>query len=42
MENNSYEIAHVNKQEEEAIKKAEAILKSETGKDFIVIAWEKK
>lgn len=42
MENNSYQIAHITKQEEEAIKKAEAVLKTETGKEFVVIAWEKK
>lgn len=42
MENNSYKIAHITKQEEDAIKKAEATLKNETGKDFVVIAWEKK
>lgn len=42
MENNSYKIAHITKKEEEAIKKAETTLKNETGKDFIVIAWEKK
>ncbi|HSQ88844.1 hypothetical protein [Romboutsia sp.] len=37
-----YEIAHVSEKEEAAIKKAESELKSSTGKDFVVIAWEKK
>lgn len=38
----SYKIADVNSQEFEAIKKAEALMKSETNKDFVLIAWEKK
>lgn len=40
--NSSYEIAHISQKEEEAIRKAEMSLKSETGKDFVIIAWEKK
>lgn len=46
MENTSYnkdfEIAHVTQKEEDAIRKAENLIKEETGKDFIMIAWEKK
>ena len=42
MENISFKIAQVKESEREAIEKAERILKSETGKDFILIAWEKK
>lgn len=42
MKNNSYKIATTNQKDEEAIKKAELLLKNETGKDFVVIAWEKK
>ncbi len=41
MENKNFHIANITKQEEEAIKKAESQLKSETGKDFVIIAWEK-
>ncbi|MCR8745028.1 hypothetical protein [Romboutsia lituseburensis] len=36
-----FEIAHLTEKEESAIKKAENELKNETGKDFVVIAWEK-
>lgn len=42
MEKSSFEIAHVKESEKEAIKRAERTLKAETGKDFILIAWEKK
>lgn len=42
MENASFEIAHVKESEREAIEKAERTLKYETGKDFILIAWERK
>lgn len=42
MEKSSFEIAHVKESEKEAIQKAERTLKAETGKDFILIAWEKK
>lgn len=41
MDNNSYKIANISKKEEEAIKKAENMLKNETNKDFVIIAWEK-
>ena len=37
-----YKIAEVNSKEYEAIKQAEQQVKKETGKDFIMIAWEKK
>lgn len=37
-----YKLAEVNKDEFEVIKKAEKLIKSETGKDFVMIAWEKK
>ncbi|MDU2289155.1 MULTISPECIES: hypothetical protein [unclassified Clostridium] len=36
-----YKVAQVSKEEVEAIKKAENLIKSETGKDFVMIAWEK-
>lgn len=46
MENNScqprFEIASIGKKEEDAIKKAENLIKEETGKDFVMIAWEKR
>jgi hypothetical protein len=42
MENTSFQIAEVKESEMEAIEKAERILKAETGKDFILIAWERK
>lgn len=38
----NYKIAHVTENEENAIKKIETELKASTGKDFVVIAWEKK
>ncbi len=41
MSENNYKIASINKAEEAAIKKAEAEIKKETGKDFVMIAWEK-
>lgn len=40
--NSSYEIAKITQKEEDAIKKAELALKNETGKEFVIIAWEKK
>lgn len=40
MEN--YHIASVTKEDEAAIKKAEEQIKQETGKEFVIIAWEKK
>ncbi|MBC5996329.1 hypothetical protein H8923_06105 [Romboutsia hominis] len=39
---NNFEIANLDSKEQDAIKKAEAQVKSETGKDIIMIAWEKK
>lgn len=42
MEDTSFKIAEVKENEREAIEKAERTLKDETGKDFILIAWEKK
>ena len=36
-----YKVAEVSKEEIEAIKKAEKLVRSETGKEFIMIAWEK-
>lgn len=38
---NGYEIAQISKNEEDAIKKAENLIKEETGKDFVLIAWKK-
>ncbi len=42
MSKQNYQIASITKTEEEAIKKAEADVKRETGKDFVMIAWEKE
>lgn len=42
LSNSSYEIAQVSDHEEHAIKKAESFLKKETGKDYILIAWQKE
>lgn len=36
-----YKIADLNEKDYEAIKKAENLVKNETGKDFVMIAWEK-
>lgn len=36
-----YKVADVNSKEYEAIKKAETLMKNETNKDFVLIAWEK-
>lgn len=41
MAEKDYKIASITKDEEVAIKKAEAEIKKETGKDFVMIAWEK-
>ncbi|WP_294351131.1 hypothetical protein [uncultured Clostridium sp.] len=38
----NYKIADVNQKEFDAIKKAEELMKKETGKDFVLIAWNKK
>lgn len=37
----SYKLAHINEKECESIKKAEKLIKNETGKDLVMIAWEK-
>lgn len=42
MAEKNYQIAPITKIEEAAIKKAEAEVKKETGKDFVMIAWEKE
>ena len=34
--------AKIKESEKEAIERAERMLKAETGKDFVLIAWEKK
>ena len=36
-----YKVADINKEEIKAIKKAEELVKSETGKEFVMIALEK-
>lgn len=36
-----YKIAHLDNKDFESIKKAEDLVKKETGKDFVMIAWEK-
>lgn len=43
MENfkDSYSIASIGEKEKETIKKCEEIMKEETGKNFVMIAWEK-
>ena len=38
----NYHIASISKEDEAAIKKAEDQIKKETGKDFVIVAWEKK
>ena len=42
MDDKSYHIANITEADEIAIKEAEAYIKKETGKDFIMIAWEKE
>ncbi|MDD6769520.1 MAG: hypothetical protein SPJ62_09905 [Inconstantimicrobium porci] len=37
-----YKIADITEKENEAIKKAEDLVKKETGKDYVLIAWENK
>ncbi|SFU57126.1 hypothetical protein SAMN04487886_106112 [Clostridium sp. DSM 8431] len=37
----NYKIADINSNEFKAIKDAENLVKKETGKDFVLIAWEK-
>lgn len=38
----NYKIADITEKENEAIKKAEDLVKKETGKDYVLIAWENK
>lgn len=40
--NKDYKIADITEKDKAAIKKAEAQIKSETGKDFIMIAWQQE
>ena len=40
MADKNFHIANVTSADEAAIKKAEAEIKKETGKDFVMIAWE--
>lgn len=42
MAEKNYQIASITQTEEAAIKKAEADVKQATGKDFVMIAWEKE
>lgn len=42
MAGKDYQIASITKSDEIAIKKAEDKVKKETGKDFVMIAWEKE
>ena len=42
MAEKGYQIASITEAEVAAIKKAEAEIKKETGKDFVIIAWEKE
>ncbi|WP_455540164.1 hypothetical protein [Terrisporobacter sp.] len=41
MTDKDFRIANITQAEEAVIKKAEAEVKAATGKDFIIIAWEK-
>lgn len=42
LSNSRYEIARINDSEANSIKKVENLLKEETGKDFVLIAWQKE
>ena len=42
MDNEQFKIASITAKEEQAIKNAEQAIKNETGKDFVMIAWERK
>ena len=42
MADKNYKIAQITQAEEKAIQKAEADVKAETGKDYVMIAWEKE
>lgn len=37
-----YKIAELTSKDYETIKKAESLIRKETGKDFVMIAWEKE
>ncbi len=37
-----YKIANLNQEQYNSVKKAEKLVKEETGKDFVMIAWEKQ
>lgn len=37
----NYKLANINEKECESIKRVEELIKNETGKDFVLIAWEK-
>ena len=37
-----YKIAELINKDYESVKKAESLVKKETGKDFVMIAWEKE
>lgn len=37
----NYKLAAINEKECETIKKVEKLIKNETGKEFVMIAWEK-
>ncbi len=40
--NGHFEIASLTSSEKAAVDKAEHLVKEETGKDYVMIAWEKK
>ena len=42
MADKNYQIATIRESEEVAIKKAESDIQKATGKDYVMIAWEKK
>lgn len=37
-----YKIADLNQKQYNAVKRAEELIKKETGKEFVMIAWEKE
>ena len=37
-----YKIADLNQKQYDAVKKAEELVREETGKEFVMIAWEKE
>lgn len=37
-----YKIADLNEKQYNAVKRAEELIKEETGKEFVMIAWEKE